>query len=80
MCQVAKDFALCEEYTFKTQTLSFAFLCLSEEVGLRSMLGLLPPTFGTATSCVGVLAVETRIRVTRGFAGSIGISSFFLAF
>ena len=44
------------------------------------MLGLLPPTFDTATVCVCVLTVGMRFLVPRGIAGSTGMSSFFLAF
>ena len=34
----AKDFALCEEYTFGIRTRVFAFPFLSEKVALRSLL------------------------------------------
>ena len=71
----AKDFALCEEYTFRNRTLFFAFLFSSERVALRSML----PPFDTVTFRVGVVAVRMRFRVTHGIGGFTRISTF-LAF
>ena len=78
----AIDFAVCEEQTFSgVESFYLLILFLSGRVAHRSMLVVSRHLlFDTATFCVGVLAVEMRIRVTHGIAGSTGTSSCFLTF
>ena len=55
----------------------YSFCFLAEKVALPSMLGISTHLlFDAPTFCVGAFAVEVRICVTRGIAGSTGISSF----
>ena len=74
----ANDVLLCGEYTFEIRTL-FMSLSLLVRKSLTAR-GRPPPTYGSATFFVGVLAVEMLFRVTHGTAGSSGISIFFLEF
>ena len=77
----ANNLALCEEHTFGTRTLLFAFHFLSERVALCSMLGDSPRLLLTLQlSVVCVLASGMRSFLTHDIAGSTGISCFFLEF
>ena len=76
----ANDFALYETYTLGIRTLLFASLLVMESRPLLTARGSLPPSFDTATFCVGVLAVGMPTCATHGSASSNGISSFFQAF
>ena len=76
----ANNFALREECTFGIPTLLFALPFLLEGVTLHSMLWVSPRQLLTLQLSVYVLAVKARFLATRGIAGSIGISIFFLSF